>query len=273
MRKFTKKKEAEIIGLYKNGYSQKEIADKFDTFNTSIRRVLLRNKIKIRGNDKIQRYCKHNPFKKHDEYSEYFLGLLITDGCIRYKDGRNRINLSLNERDGYLIEEFIKWAAPTSKITKTYQKLNSSFIWSATISNRESVDFLERAGNFKNKSYEAKLYIPITWDILRGIVDGDGGFYKTNKNGLKLSVCGKSIVLIQQIHQFLKKYGLNPKIQLNHGLYYIHLYRKDEVIIAGKLLYDNAHIFCKRKYEKWLAFYESRRANGVNSRKETAIQP
>lgn len=273
MRKFTKEKEVEIISLYKKGYSQKEIADKFNTFNTSIRRVLLRNSILIRGNDKIQRHCKHNPFKKHDEYSEYFLGLLITDGCIKYKDGRNRINLSLNERDGYLVEEFIKWASPTSQITKIHQKLNNSFMYSGTISNKDSVDFLERAGNFRNKSYYAKLYLPITWNILRGILDGDGGFYRINKSGLKLSICGKSIILIQQIQQFLIKQGFNPKIQMNRGIYYVTIYKRDEVITVGKLLYANAHIFCKRKYERWLAFYESKRANGVNSGKEMAIQP
>ena len=45
----------------------------------------------------------------------------------------------------------------------------------------------------------------------------------------------------------------------------------DEVLRLGQLLYNNAHIFCKRKYERWLAFYESRRANGVNSGNEMAI--
>ena len=57
----------------------------------------------------------------------------------------------------------------------------------------------------------------------------------------------------------------------NNDLYYINLYKESEVISVGKLLYDNAHIFCKRKYERWLAFYESRRANGVNSGNEMAI--
>ncbi len=41
----------------------------------------------------------------------------------------------------------------------------------------------------------------------------------------------------------------------------------------GNELYKNAHIFCKRKYERWLAFYENRKANGVNSGKKMAIQP
>ena len=40
MKKFSKEKELEIINLYKRGYTQKEIAEKYNTFNTSIRRVL-----------------------------------------------------------------------------------------------------------------------------------------------------------------------------------------------------------------------------------------
>lgn len=49
MVKFSKEKEETIIRLYKQGKSQKEIGLMFDTFNTSIRRVLLRNNITLRG--------------------------------------------------------------------------------------------------------------------------------------------------------------------------------------------------------------------------------
>ena len=59
--------------------------------------------------------CKHNPFKRNDEYSEYFLGLLLTDGCITYKDKDHNnlhINLSLSEIDSYMVENFRNWASP-----------------------------------------------------------------------------------------------------------------------------------------------------------------
>ena len=38
-------------------------------------------------------------------------------------------------------------------------------------------------------------------------------------------------------------------------------------------MYDNAHIYLKRKYDKWLAFYESKKEKDLNSGKEIAIQP
>ena len=273
MKKFSKEVELEIINLYKKGYTQKEIAEIYNTFNTSIRRVLLRNNVYLKGNDKQQRLCKHNPFKNHDEWSEYFLGLLITGGNIDYSSKRKRIRISLNERDGYLIEEFLNHSAPEAKITKTLQKLNNSYMWSASITNLEALNFLERKGNFHNKSFEAKLYTPITYHILRGIIDGDGGVYQQNFTAVKFSICGKSLTFIKQIEFFLVKEGFFPIIYKWHDLYYIQIVRVDEVLKLGQLLYKDAHIFCKRKYEKWLAFYESRRAYTLNSGKEMAIQP
>ena len=272
MRRFSPEKELEIIRKYREGMTQKQIADEYGTFNTSIRRVLIRNGIVPKGNDKQQRLCKHNPFKKNDEYSDYFFGLLITDGNI--EKNRHRINLSLNERDGYLIEEFVKWASPKTKITKIHQKLNDSYMWSVTITNEEAYEWLIRRGNFTNKSYEAKLYIPLNYHILRGILDGDGGVVNTNnKSTLRLFICGKSYPFIQQIKGFLIREGYSPKVNCQHGLWYVHLYRCEEVLRLGEQLYKDARIFCKRKYERWLAFYESRKANGVNSGKGMATQP
>ena len=48
---------------------------------------------------------------------------------------------------------------------------------SLTITNEETVEWLDRKGNFKNKSFSCKIYCPITWTILRGIFDGDGGWH------------------------------------------------------------------------------------------------
>ena len=279
-RRFDKNKENQIIELYKKGYSQKEIAILYNTFNTSIRRVLLRNNNILRGSSNIIRLCKHSPFKKNDEYSDYFLGLLVTDGSMTKEKDSSRnygINLSLSEVDSYMIELFRNWASPNSKITKTYQKINGSYMYSVTITNREAEEWLRRKANFYRKSYEAKLYIPLNWNILRGIFDGDGGFLQHNKNYLRFMICSASYTFIQQIYYFLVKNNINPKFRIrkksNKSVYYIYVYKQDDVIKIGKLMYNNAHIYLNRKYEKWLAFYESKRANGVNSRKEMAIQP
>lgn len=274
MKRFSKEKEQDIIDKYKRGRNTVEIAEEYNTYNTSIRRVLLRNGIVPRNPQKVQRLCKHNPFKRNDEYSEYFLGLLLTDGCITNKSKNTYVvNLSLSEKDGYMVENFRDWASPNTKVSKVLQHINNSYMYSVNIANCEMIDWLRLRGNFYRKSYECKIYTPITWNILRGIFDGDGGFRKANKEGLYFFICGKSLVFINQIYYFLSKQGFHPRINTQNGLYYVALYRQDEVQLVGEYLYNNAHIYLNRKYERWLAFYESRKANGVNSGKEMAIQP
>lgn len=279
MTKFSKEKEEAIIKLYKRGKSQKEIGIMFNTFNTSIRRVLVRNNISLRGNDKIQRLCKHNPFKRNDEYSEYFLGLLLTDGCISSNITKTSksINLSLSEVDGYIVKAFRDWASPNNKVSKVLQKRNNSYMYSFNFTNIETEEWLNRKGNFKNKSYECKIYTPITWHILRGIFDGDGGFHP-NCGHLDFFICGKSKVFLEQIKMFLEKHKFHPYLRerkngQDNNLFYLEIFRIEEVLKLGEYMYSNAHIFIKRKYEKWLAFYESRRAYTLNSGKEMAIQP
>ena len=256
MKKFNQQKEQKILSMYKQGKTQKEIAEYFGTFNTSIRRVLLRNNIIPKGNDIQQRLCKHNPFKRGDEYSDYFLGLLLTDGNI---DSRGRIRLSLNSNDEELIVRFRDWASPDSKITRTLQKLNNSYMSGVSFTNEEAYNYLIKAGNFFNKSFEAKLYLPMNYHILRGILDGDGGFYRQDKHGLKIQICGKSDTLMSQIYQFMVKEGYTPFKRINkEGLIIVGLYRQAEVIKFSKQIYSCAHIFMQRKYDKWLSFYESK---------------
>lgn len=276
-RKFPKEKEDFIIKLYKEGKTTKEIGLVFNTYNTSIRRVLIRRGIRLRDNSRVNRLCKHNPFKKNDEYSDYFLGLLLTDGSITKDKNNSRnygINLSLSEVDSYMVEIFRDWASPKQKITKTYQRINGSYMHAVTITNSDAEEWLRRRGNFYSKSLNCKIYIPLNWNILRGIFDGDGEFFPINRTGIGFMICSASRVFIDQIKMFLNKNGIEVYIDIKpskHPLYYIKVYKQQDIIKIGKMMYNNAHIFLKRKYDKWLAFYESRRANGVNSGNEKAI--
>lgn len=274
MKRFSKEIELDIIDKYKKEKNTVEIAKEYNTYNTSIRRVLLRNRIVPRNSQKVQRFCKYNLFKRNDEYSEYFLGLLLTDGCITHKTKSTYVvNLSLSEKDGYMVEKFRDWASPKFKVSKVLQHINNSYMYSLNIANDSMIEWLRLRGNFYRKSYECKIYIPITWNLLRGIFDGDGGFRTHNKRGLSFFICGKSEVFINQISYFLKKHGLHPFIGNQQGLFYVSIYRQSEIILLGKYLYNSAHIYLNRKYERWLAFYESRKANGVNSGKGMATQP
>lgn len=253
-----------IIRLYQEGHTQKEIAEQLGTYNTSIRRVLLKNNIIIRSNSEVNRFCKINPFKDGDEYSEYFLGMFLTDGCItKCKTAtRNYCEvLSLNEEDAYLIEKYRNWISPNTKISKIYQKINGSYMHSISISNPEVESWLRKRGNFTDKSHKCEIYCPITWHILRGIFDGDGG-YHTNGKHLDFFICGASKKFMEQIIQFLESEGFEPHLRVTKKnkkeFYYVEIYKVQDVINLGKLMYNNASIYMKRKYDKWLSFYESK---------------
>lgn len=95
--KFSKEKELEIIRLYiEEEKTQKEIADLYGTYNTSIRRVLLRNNITIRSNKELQGIIRLEDITSKENTPEfyYFLGIMISDGCIT----GNRVVLDFSEK-------------------------------------------------------------------------------------------------------------------------------------------------------------------------------
>ena len=104
--RFSKEKERLILDDYLSGLSTVKIAEKWNTYNTSIRRVLLRNGIIPRNLKESLRTVDKNPFKLGDEKSEYFLGLLLTDGNIYHRKNSNSVSISLSLKDEDLVKEF-----------------------------------------------------------------------------------------------------------------------------------------------------------------------
>ena len=251
-KKMSKVKENYIIKLYNNGKTQKEIAKIFNTYNTSIRRVLLRNNIKIRSNSEIQSFINKNPFNNNCK-SDYFLGLLIADGCI----SNGKLTLSLHEKDKYILYEFAKFLSKKIKVNKYFHKQHNKYQYYVNTRDKKVVNYLKNKANFDNKSKDAKIYTEINWNIFRGIFDGDGGILNLNNNKrLRFFICGASLTLIKQLKIFLEKNRFNPTITKNkNNVYYLNLYRNKELLELYKYLYKDTNcVFIKRKHDK-LATY------------------
>jgi hypothetical protein len=154
--KFSKEKEESIINDYLRGYNTVEIANKWNTYNTSIRRVLLRNNIKIRNNAEVHSNIQECPFRDNDEYSEYFLGLLLTDGCITRRT-KNSATISLSLIDKELMEAFQNFICPTNKLGKVLQKKYNTYMYQSSTRSKLIADWLDSKGNFYNKSYECDI--------------------------------------------------------------------------------------------------------------------
>lgn len=250
--KFEKEKEDSIVKDYLEGLNTVEIAKKWNTYNTSIRRVLIRRDIKPR-NSKEVRITHPNPFKDNDEYSEYFLGLLLTDGYIFRSKVHNSQSVTLSLKDEELVVKFRDFVCPKNKVSKILQKKYGTYMYSASIRNSEIVSWLDSKGNFINKSYDCDIYVPITHHILRGIFDGDGYWHKANNGGtLNWGVCGRSKKFLIKIQEYLQSNNISSTLRISKrdlgDMYYLEIYKQIDVMKVANLMYKDANIYLERKY-------------------------
>ena len=265
--KFSKEKELSIINDYISGLNTVEIAKKWNTFNTSIRRALIRNNIPLRSLKEA--ISIKNPFKIGDEYSEYFLGLLLTDGCVCYRKDANSVSTTLSLKDEEMVSKFRDFVNPNAKVSKILQKRYNTIMYSYSVRSDSIAQWLQSKGNFINKSYECDIYTPITPHILRGIFDGDGYWAVTNNgNTMYFGICGKSFIFLDKIKNYLYSKGINSNISerrrgTNNSLFYLTITKTIDVLKVANLMYNEAHIFLNRKYERWHLFEETLREKCV----------
>ena len=257
--KFSKEKELSIIQDYLNGSNTVEIAKKWNTYNTSIRRVLLRNNIKLRNSVDVNTRVQNCPFKENDEYSEYFLGLLLTDGCITRRSKKSAtISLALKDKD--MVQKFQDFICPSNKISKILQKKYNTYIYNSSTRSKLIADWLDSKGNFYNKSYNCDIYTPITPHILRGIFDGDGYcMWRNNNSSFCYGICGKSKIFLEKIQTYLNNNGIYFNLYYRNNLYYLESNKTLNVIKFYNLIYNEAHIYIDRKYVKGHLFLETLR--------------
>ena len=260
--KFSKEKEQSIIQDYLNGKNTVEIAKKWNTYNTSIRRVLKRNNIPIRTCHDVQKTID-NPFILGEEFSEYFLGLLLTDGTITNSKSPE-IKLSLKDKE--MIEKFKSFLKTNNKIQNTFDKRFNTHLYTIGVRSLETAKWLKTYGQFENKSFACDIFTEITPAILRGIFDGDGYWHITNKgNTISWGICGASLIFIEKIKNYLYLHNIVSYIKKDSRktLYYLEVFKTIDVLRIANIMYQGASIYLQRKYDKWHLFEETLREKCV----------
>lgn len=258
----TVQEELSIISDYLSGKNTVELAKQWNTYNTSIRRILLKHGITPRTGVEAHTTIKTCPFKDSDEQSEYFFGLLLTDGCICHR-GKNSYTITLGLKDKEMVEQFKTFLGSQNKIAERLQQPSNTYLYTLSVRNKLIADWLQQRGNFIDKSNKCDIYIPITPHILRGIFDGDGYWHTTNKgNSLSWGICGKSYIFLEKIKNYLQTKGIKSTLRKgkkpnNNYLYYLEIYKIVDIVKAALLMYKEAHIYLKRKYDKWHLFEET----------------
>lgn len=247
-----------IVQFYKSKpMTIKEVADKFGVSSPSV--------IKILNEYHIKRYTKTKLFSPQlnehyfdnidSENKAYFLGLLITDGCIHQTKGKQpMIAISLQSRDSYLLNLFLNDIGCNKKVTSDGRGCDEIQVIS-----RPLTEALKQYGISERKSlhtvFPKNLPNNMYSHLLRGIFDGDGSISYYNRPRRKAHV--KAVRLCQGNQQFLL--DVVDFLQKVCDIAPIHTYREKEhlwsiayrkdisMIKLIDYLYKDAHIFIKRK--------------------------
>lgn len=271
-KRFSEEDVKEIIRLYvEEEKTTVEIASKFGTYNTSIRRVLERNSIPLRGSGVARRKVSLEDIKNKEgsDDFDYFIGLLATDGCVT----NNKIVLDFSEQNKELLDYWNEFLGNKCNITVSIHKKYKTPQYRIAFANPEIKEFLSNYGIVERKTYHLQLKY-INWNVLRGIIDGDGCVLVKN-NGSTLCICITSGCkeFLEQIQEFYTKNNITSYLKESNRnvnpTYDLFVYKSEDVLNIYDNLYKNAHYFLKRKEVKFGSLLKKfNRQSLVNSGKE-----
>ena len=231
--------------------------------------ILLHN-----GNVKSCGFCLIHPKYKIDEkYFEkinredkaYFFGFILTDGTVDGRKKSKRIVISLDKKDGHILETFNKYLKTKKPISYTkrearkykYHTYPAREYGTLNISNIKMHKDIIKLGLKPNKTKTVKFptnkIIPhkLMRHFMRGVFDGDGTSGKT-KNTRNVSIISGSKDFILNFKKYLKRFGIINtgitayKRPLQSGFSYswnISIYPSLKKGIRGKIVAENQKKF------------------------------
>ncbi|MBM6619562.1 LAGLIDADG family homing endonuclease [Bacillus suaedaesalsae] len=201
--------DKEIIDMYKNGRSYKEMSSIIGISDRAIRNILYKHNVQMNRKQSSGRPRKHKVnedfFKKWSHEMAWVLGLIVTDGCI----SRNVHSITLTQKDERILKLVAEYMqadfvlAPPGKTRNT-----PTLIINSKIIKKD----LERMGISANKSltipfpYVPEDYLP---SFIRGVIDGDGW---VDHEGYQVNVTTGSKLFAEGLYSVFKLWDLNTKI-------------------------------------------------------------
>jgi hypothetical protein len=259
--------DAEIIYLYAKGLTTVEVGKHVGCSATYVINCLKRHDIARRSTSVYNtKYITNVKFfdKIDNEAKAYFLGLLYADGNNYVKKGHSyQISITLQEVDGYILEKLRDYLSPMTKLKLIKDKLTNNNHILFKINSKTVSDQLINLGCIPNKSLVLQ-FPEIREDLLhhfiRGYFDGDGSLYlKTKSNGHidymwqvtstnKFCIKLREYLAKRQIHATIKLACANSNLVTST----LSVGGNRQVLRLLQFLYQNADIFLKRKYDKFI---------------------
>jgi|SaaInlV_125m_DNA_1040241.scaffolds.fasta_scaffold00121_19 hypothetical protein len=253
--KYSTEKEVYIVDQYVNeGKNTVEIAKELDTYNTTIRRILLRNNVELISTADRLRKVKYNPFSNDCRDTDYWVGMIAADGNV----ARDRPYIRLHSKDKIVLDQLKTFLRSDVNI-HVETKLNTDYVgYVIGFTNLEAADYLQELGIGPNKSLTFKYNAPLNWDFVRGVFDGDGTIYRENKgNNMRFSICSASVEFINQLYDFFTDQGMTAHIKEDNRefrkntLYSVHIYKQSNINECYNLMYNDTTVFLPRKESRF----------------------
>ena len=248
----------EIASFYKSKpMTITELSERFNLSNPTIIKIL--NQYKIKRYTKVQLFSpnlKEDYFDNIDTQEKaYFLGLIITDGCVYTKGNKqNLVSIALKDEDKYLLEMFKKEVCSNKKVTSDGRGCAEINILS-----NKMVGCLSKYGILPNKSLNTVFPNALPKEayphLLRGIIDGDGSISFYSRNNRKshtkaIRLCQGNEQFLKDIVEFLANELGTTRVSLfreKDNLWSIRYAKNDDMLKIINYLYSGATIYMKRK--------------------------
>lgn len=261
--KTTEEIQNNIVKDYLSGVSNKNLSIKYKIHRTTIQRILLKNKIKLRTQTEIRKHeIDFNFFKKIDtEFKAYFLGLIFADGNL----SRNCIDLSMVHTDRQILEDISEIIY--GKVVISERKSKKITVEGKTYMNKKQCRFLvtcksiasdlKKHGLLENKTFIIrlpKLKKCLIKHFIRGYMDGDGCIF-VDKNGYsthRVTIISNEYFCndIKSCVEKLLNISSYVKSKKNN-IYEFAIYGKNQIITFLDWIYKNCTIKLNRKFDKY----------------------
>lgn len=256
IKKLSKMQIAESIKRYKDGETLTSISDSYKVSYQAIGGLLKRRGVMIRKPTETSRKYElnENVFDYADtEASAYWIGFLLADGNV----SGNAVSLTLSSKDRNHLIKLKKFLESSHPI---FDYETKGFPYSRLLfTNKHLALSLSKFGIVNKKTFNVSLPIQVNkefWpDLIRGYVDGDGGFGFSKSSSSSPNVIfhvtsTKNMVLWMQ-SVLMKECGLS-QTKLNQRnkqspIYTLRYNGKKQVKRIGNYLYGDSEISLDRK--------------------------
>lgn len=255
----TKEEVDKVKEIIENYGSYKEAAKAIGRDQTIVKRIVKEYNL-VYDYRPYNKNLNHNFFDVIDsEQKAWLLGFLFTDGNVRKKGNCYQIRLSIQLADEDIINDIKNWLNIDTKTL--YDKRPGKETCGISFTSENIFNKIAEYGIIPNKTYETdQLYIekiPKEYQkaYIRGLFDGDGCLSFTGGNDVSFDFTSHYLKTVEQFQYFIDNQihkKNHNKIQTNASKSRCFWRGRLQVLKILDWLYDDAEVYLKRKYDKYL---------------------